>query len=252
MESAGEMIPQLETPKEPIEFLSRSWSLSASEISKALQANKKNRKHSDREMILPEKLTLAASSHNQHRVSSVVNSIAARHSTMRKWFHGMEDKKSKEKAREEKARIHAAVTVASVAAAVAAAMVTCERSEDDECSKMCSAMASATQLLASHCIEIAEQAGAERERVDSAMRSAADVRTPGDLMTLTAAAATALRGAAALKMRMQRESRDNAAVIPYERNHCGSTGIWCKAGDLLKRPRKGKITIIIMYINLAL
>ncbi|KAH7687616.1 Creatininase-like protein [Dioscorea alata] len=252
MEGAGEMIPQPETPKEPMEFLSRSWSLSALEISKALQANKKNRKQSDREMILPEKLMLAASSHNQHTVSStVVNTIAARHSTVRKWFHSMEDKKSKEKVREEKARIHAAVTVASVAAAVAAAMVTCERSEDDECSKMCTAMASATQLLASHCIEIAEQAGAERERVDSAIRSAVDVRTPGDLMTLTAAAATALRGATALKMRMQRESRNNAAVIPYEKSQCGSPGIWCKAGDLFKRSRKGSLHLkrTSIYIN---
>lgn len=51
-------------------------------------------------------------------------------------------------------------------------------------------MASATELLASHCIEMAEQAGAGYERVASAVQSAVDVTAASDLMTLTAAAAT--------------------------------------------------------------
>lgn len=61
---------------------------------------------------------------------------------------------------------------------------------ENENKKMGVAMASATELLASHCIEIAEMAGADRDYVASAVKSAVDVKTPGDLMTLTAAAAT--------------------------------------------------------------
>lgn len=126
------------------------------------------------------------------QVSNVVNSLVARHSTAKKWFHNRETNrckvKSKERARAEKARIHAAVSVAGVASAVAA--LAASVSLENESSKMSSVLASATELLASHCIEIAEQAGAEHDLVASAVRSAVDVRTPGDLMTLTAAAAT--------------------------------------------------------------
>ena len=55
---------------------------------------------------------------------------------------------------------------------------------------MISALASASELLASHCVELAELSGAGHDRVVSAVRSAVDVRGPGDLLTLTAAAAT--------------------------------------------------------------
>ncbi|XP_062199065.1 uncharacterized protein LOC133901646 [Phragmites australis] len=53
-------------------------------------------------------------------------------------------------------------------------------------SKTAAAMASAAELLASHCAEIAQLAGAGHDRV-SDLR-AVDATSPGDLMTLTAAA----------------------------------------------------------------
>lgn len=120
------------------------------------------------------------------------HSIITHHQTIGRWFHHKEQNRiresSKEKARAEKARIHAAVAVAGVATAVAA--VAASANSENQTPKMTAAMASATELLASHCVEIAELTGASHMQVASAVESAVDVRTPGDLMTLTAAAAT--------------------------------------------------------------
>jgi hypothetical protein len=57
---------------------------------------------------------------------------------------------------------------------------------------MSMALASAAELLASHCIELSESAGADHDCVASVVRSAVDIQSPGDLMTLTAAAATGI------------------------------------------------------------
>lgn len=111
-----------------------------------------------------------------------------------KWFHnkefGTNKLKKKERARVDNARAHAAVSVAGVAAAVAA--LAAAANSNHPSSKLNTAMASATELLASHCMEIAELAGANHDQVASIVRSAMDVRTGGDLMTLTAAAATGI------------------------------------------------------------
>ncbi|KAG2652811.1 hypothetical protein PVAP13_1NG381500 [Panicum virgatum] len=102
------------------------------------------------------------------------------------------------------------------------------------------ALASMTQLQASHCFEIAELAGADHDLVAFAVEAAVDVQSPSDLMTLTAATAMALRGATTLRHRAQREASSRAAVAPYE-TKAGSyrTDVWCTEGALLKRSRKG-------------
>ncbi|CAL4932247.1 unnamed protein product [Urochloa decumbens] len=265
-------IPPPQTPLEPMEYLSRSWSVSASEISKILIGGGKKSGVAAAasrlpEMSIPEDSVLATSivplpCHQQHR-DARRNSMSSggHHQSIGRWFqvHHRETsscrvkQRGKEKQRADKAHVHAMVSVARVAAAVAAA--TAATSCDAQATKMAAAMASATELLFSHCVEAAQHAGARHEQVAGAVQAAVGVRSPGDLMTLTAAAATALRGAATLKQRVQRETRSNASVLPYkkgsEKGHSWSTDIWCKEGELLKRTRKGDLhkTRVSIYIN---
>uniref|UniRef100_A0A0D9Y177 PH domain-containing protein n=1 Tax=Leersia perrieri TaxID=77586 RepID=A0A0D9Y177_9ORYZ len=113
--------------------------------------------------------------------------------TVGRWLKDRKEKK-KEETRAHNAQVHAAVSVAAVAAAVAA------------------------------CVEAAESLGAERDHLAAAVASAVNVRTPGDIATITAAAATALRGAATLKARALKDVWNVAAVIPVEKNTIAAGG----------------------------
>nr|GMD81738.1 VAN3-binding protein-like [Ipomoea batatas] len=126
------------------------------------------------------------------------------------------------------------------------------------------AVASAATLVAAQCVEAAESMGAEREHLTSVVSSAVNVRSAGDVMTLTAAAATALRGAATLRARALKEVWNVAAVIPVDKGFVGGGGsngsngsssgelapeenflgicsreLLARGAELLKRTRKG-------------
>lgn len=102
--------------------------------------------------------------------------------------------KKKEETRAQNAQIHATVSVAGVAAAVAAiAAATAASSstgKDEQMAKTDMAVASAATLVAAQCVEAAEVMGAERDYVASVVSSAVNVRSAGDIMTLTAGAST--------------------------------------------------------------
>lgn len=115
--------------------------------------------------------------------------------TVGRWLKDRREKK-KEEMRAQNAQLHAAVSVAGVAAAVAAiAAATAASSgsgKDEQMAKTDMAAASAATLVAAQCVEAAEAMGAERELLASVVGSAVNVRSAGDIMTLTAAAATGM------------------------------------------------------------
>ncbi|GMP77155.1 hypothetical protein CsSME_00033526 [Camellia sinensis var. sinensis] len=204
--------------------------------------------------------------------------------TVGRWLKDRREKK-KEETRAHNAQLHAAVSVAGVAAAVAAiAAATAASSgsgKDEHMTKTDMAVASAATLVAAQCVEAAEVMGAEREHLTSVVSSAVNVRSAGDIMTLTAAAATALRGAATLKARALKEVWNIAAVIPVEKGMAVSGGVGngsngssngsfsgelvpeenflgicsrellARGCELLKRTRKGDLhwKIVSVYIN---
>ncbi|XAR57279.1 hypothetical protein NMG60_11025356 [Bertholletia excelsa] len=205
--------------------------------------------------------------------------------TVGRWLKDRKEKK-KEETRAHNAQLHAAIQVAGVAAAVAAiAAATAASSgagKDEQRAKTDMAVASAATLVAAQCVEAAEAMGAEREHLASVVSSAVNVRSAGDIMTLTASAATALRGAATLKARALKEVWNIAAVIPVEKGSgvghgsgSGSNGssngsfsgelvgpeenflgicsreLLAQGCALLKRTRKGDLhwKIVSVYIN---
>ncbi|KAK6117202.1 hypothetical protein DH2020_049081 [Rehmannia glutinosa] len=205
--------------------------------------------------------------------------------TVGRWLKDRREKK-KEEARTHNAQLHAAISVAGVASAIAAiAAATAASSgagKDELLAKTDMAVASAATLVAAQCVEAAEAMGAEREHLASVVSSAVNVRSAGDIMTLTAAAATALRGAATLKARALKDVWNIAAVIPVDKGmgvangggNSGSNGssngsfsgelvpeenflgicsreLLARGCELLKKTRKGDLhwKVVSVYIN---
>ncbi|KAI5055015.1 hypothetical protein GOP47_0030160 [Adiantum capillus-veneris] len=179
---------------------------------------------------------------------------------IKRWLKDTKEKK-KEANRAHNACVHAAISVAGVAAAVAAIAAAKATSEaDNEQSKTSMAVASAAALVAAHCVEVAESMGAAPAQMSSMVSSAMSVKTPGDIMTLTAAAATALRGAAAMNAKIfkdtpslatsitPRDKRTNTfANFPSEsvtedsETDCRSSDYLSKGCEFLKRTQQGEL-----------
>ncbi|CAB79995.1 putative protein [Arabidopsis thaliana] len=164
-----------ETPTEMMEFLGRSWSISALLPHVGNKTSPPITPRTGREM--------------KHLYKSMI-----RGRTMGRRLKDQKEKK-KQETRTRNAEIHAAVSVAGVAAVVAATAASnaIAAAEDAvESTTVAAAMASAAALIASHCIEIAGEIGAGYNQIATAVSSATNARTNGDIMALTASAATGI------------------------------------------------------------
>ncbi|XP_022145950.1 VAN3-binding protein [Momordica charantia] len=205
--------------------------------------------------------------------------------TVGRWLKDRKEKK-KEENRAHNAQLHAAVSVAAVAAAVAAIAAfqaaSSSSKKNEQSAKTDMAVASAATLVAAQCVEAAEAMGAERDHLASVISSAVNVRSHDDISTLTAAAATALRGAATLKARALKEVWNISSVLPVEKGVpmgvCGKANtphsndghnqeaeihqaenylyvrtqdLLARGTELLKRTRKGDLhwKIVSVYIH---
>ncbi|EPS65395.1 hypothetical protein M569_09381, partial [Genlisea aurea] len=207
---------------------------------------------------------IPAIGHHQHKFSGS-GAVNGGGKTVGRWLKDRREKK-KEELRAHNAQTHAAISVAGLASAVAAIAAATAASSggrnDERTAKTDMAVASAATLVAAQCVDAAEALGAEREHLASVVSSAVNARSAGDIMTLTAAAATALRAAATLKARTLRDALSFTAAA--EKGICNggeilaaedpiscNLDLLARGGELLKRTRKGHLhwKIVSVYIN---
>ncbi|XP_020082827.1 VAN3-binding protein-like [Ananas comosus] len=136
--------------------------------------------------------------------------------SIKKWVTEMKQKR-KETERLRRAEVHAAVSVAGIAAALAA--IAAENAEPGQPSSLKeTAVASAAALVAAQCAHVAEATGAKREQLNSAVNAAMTATDANNIITLTAAAATSLRGAAILRGRTghREKIRESSPTLLYD------------------------------------
>ncbi|CAO2823035.1 unnamed protein product [Amaranthus hypochondriacus] len=134
--------------------------------------------------------------------------------SIKKWLKENKEKRKEEK-RLQRAEVHAALSIAGLAAALAAIAEESSKGklEPDSSPARKAALASATAIVASQCAHAAETMGAKKDQLSYTLNSALTGTSTTDILTLTAAATTSLRGASTLKARKGCKKRLNGVPI---------------------------------------
>ncbi|XP_004309087.1 PREDICTED: uncharacterized protein LOC101299541 [Fragaria vesca subsp. vesca] len=174
--------------------------------------------------------------------------------------------KKKEDARLQTASIHAALSVTRLAAAIAS-VAAAKRSIDSGSesahdtvlqpgNNIDDIFTSAAALVTTVCAEAAESLGAQTTDVSSAINSGWATQTTGDMITLTADAATCLRGVAALKTRAMADAyfpttqnflqvkAELSVVTPSGSKRHGWASIYSKHSQLILSIQKKHLGIL--------
>ncbi|KAJ0965689.1 hypothetical protein J5N97_026827 [Dioscorea zingiberensis] len=174
--------------------------------------------------------------------------------SIKKWMKEMRQKR-KEEDRLQRAEVHAAISVAGVAAALAAIAAENAAPSQPNASKE-AAVATAAALVAAQCAQVAEAVGAKREQVETAISAAITATDKSNIITLTAAAATSLRGAATLRGRPGHRERLKGSSTPslqldehyFDFGRCRAS--LAKGEELLVRTPDGKCRLRLVSATL--
>lgn len=182
--------------------------------------------------------------------------------SIKKWLKEMREKR-KEGKRLQRAEVHAALSIAGLATALAAIAEETSKGqlEHESSPARNAALASAAAIVASQCAQVAESIGAKREQLSTVIGSAMSGTSTSDILTLTAAATTSLRGAATLKARSGCKNRLNGApILPIDVDNCKldedldfvkSRAILSKGAELPIETANGKCMVRIVSVHLS-
>ncbi|XP_057536861.1 VAN3-binding protein isoform X2 [Amaranthus tricolor] len=183
--------------------------------------------------------------------------------SLKKWLKEIKEKRKEEK-RLQRAEVHAALSIAGLAAALAAIAEETSKGqlEPDSSPARKVALASAAAVVASQCAQVAETMGAKKDQLSSILGSALSGTSTSDILTLTAAATTSLRGAATLKARAGYKNRLNGVpILPidvdssisrdeHDLDFEKSRAILAKGTQLTVETPNGKCVVRIVSIHL--